>query len=589
MMQGIFKESLLDFRRSFNKYLSFEFIYSLLSSIMFAPFLSYIFNKLLILFKSNPNLINNEVVSFGLSFNGLFGLFIIGLLVVGILFVEFGVVIIIAHKNYFKQPIYMSEALKFALRKLPKLIGFGTFQLFFMLLLFIPLIDSTTFPTFLDLNITLTLSNFFGDSLIARLIYVAVIGCLLYLFLRWIFALHFIFIKDRTVWQAMKSSWKMTKYRKLRTIVPLVLLNIMIFALGFFIVRFVSRLADMLDSKMIGDFIGSYLLTFSSFFTILLSLFLIPLNIIILTRIFYKFLIDSDETIHDDVIIKKSRLSHLEKRVSALLSKKRSVVRVTVVVILSFIFLINYSTNEAVSYLPWNIEVAAHRGDGYHSPENSMSGIQSAIEKGVDTVEVDVAMTKDGVIVLSHDDDLMRTAGIPDKIEDLTYDELSQVDIGHLFDQAFTGEQVPTLAEVLALTTETETQVIIDVKVDKDLEIYAERILDLIDTFDAEALSLVQSFNNGFLKVVRQMNEDIQIGQILYLSAGNLNLLDVDFYNIRQTMLTEGFIEHAKKANRDVWVWTVNDPRHIKEVLKYDIDGIVTDYPERVYQLLELN
>lgn len=588
-MQQTFKRGFIDFRHSYRKYLTFEFIYSLLSSIMFAPLLSYIFNRLLILFKSNPNLLNNDVISFGMSFRGLIGLFLIGLCVVAILFVEFGVVIIMAHKHYFRKPVYIIASLKKAFRKLPKLLGLGTFQLFFMLLLFIPFVDAATFPTFLDINVTIVLSDLLGDSIIARIIYYVAIASLLLLFMRWIFALHFIFIKDQTVWRAMKSSWKMTKYRQLRIILSLVLLNVIIFSIGFLLITFVSQLAHTIGSKAIGDFIGNYLITFSSYFTIIMSLFLIPLNIIILTRLFYQFLANSGEKVQDELILKVGRLSQTEKRIDNLIDRRKWGVRLVLVAVLSVMFLINYTTNEAVSYLPWNIEIAAHRGDGYHSPENSMSGIRSAIEKGVDVVEVDVALTKDEVVVLSHDDDLMRTAGVPDKIEDLTYSELSHIDIGHLFDKSFTGERIPTLAEVLAVIKETDTKVIIDVKVDKDLDIYAKKIIDLIETFDAEELSLVQSFNYGFLKVVREMNEDITIGQILYLSAGNLSLLDVDFYNIRQTMLTERFIKHAKKENRDVWVWTVNQPRHIKEVLKYDIDGIITDYPERVYQLLDLN
>lgn len=589
MMQDIFKKSFSDFKQSYNKYLSFEIIYSLLSTVMFAPLLSYIFNRLIILFKNNPGLINNEVFSFGLSFNGLIGLFLIGLLVVSILFVEFGVVIMIAHKNYFRQPIFLSAALKATMKKLPKLLGLGTFQLFFMLLLFIPFVDVATFPSFLDVNVTIILTDLLEGSLIASMIYFVIFGLLLFLFIRWIFALHFIFIKDETIWRAMKSSWRLTKQHKIQTVIYLVLVNVMIVVIGILFVTLLGYLASTMDSKAIWDFVGNYLMTFSSYFTIILSLFLIPINIIFLTRLFYRFLADSGEKVADDVILKESRLMNSEKKLDQLLSKRKSTLKITVVFILSMMFVINYTTNEAIVYLPWHVQVAAHRGDGFHSPENSMSGIHAAIEKGIDAIEIDVAMTKDGVIVLSHDDDLMRTAGMPDKIADLTYDELSEVDIGRLFSDEFIGETIPTLADVLATIKETETQIIIDVKVENDLEVYAQKIIDLIETYDVAELTRVQSFNNGFLRAFRALNEDIKIGQILFISAGNLALLDVDFYNIRQTMLTERFIKHAKRNNREVWVWTVNQPRHIKKVLQYDIDGIITDYPERVYRLLDIN
>src|SRR5699024_11410129 len=127
--------------------------------------------------------------------------------------------------------------------------------------------------------------------------------------MRWIFALHFIFIKDQSVWGAMKSSWKMTKYRQLRIILSLVLLNVIIFSIGFLLITFVSQLAHTIGSKAIGDFIGNYLITFSSYFTIIMSLFLIPLNIIILTLLFYQFLAYSGEKDRKRTLLNSSHVS----------------------------------------------------------------------------------------------------------------------------------------------------------------------------------------------------------------------------------------------------------------------------------------
>lgn len=84
------------------------------------------------------------------------------------------------------------------------------------------------------------------------------------------------------------------------------------------------------------------------------------------------------------------------------------------------------------------------------------------------------------------------------------------------------------------------------------------------------------------------LNAEIKIGQILYFAIGDLSLLDVDFYTIEQVMLTEQFVKRAHRKGREVWVWTVNSERNLKEVLKYEIDGIITDYPARAHQMVEL-
>lgn len=588
-MQELFKNSFGDFKRSYGKYLSFELMFSLLASGIFAPFLTYVFNRLLIIFRNSPALLNNEVLSFGFSFKGFVVLFLIGLFAVSILFVELGVIVIISHKSFFRKRIYISQAVNTAISKLPKLIGLGLFQLFFLLLLIFPWVDSTTMPTFIDLNLTIILTDFFNNSFAIMMTYIVAGIMFIYFFIRWVFALHFIFIQDKSVWNAMKASWKMTKRHKIRLIIYLIALNMTIFLIGVGIVTGVSYLSGIIESKTIGHFIGNYLLTFTSYFTLVMSLFLIPLNVIILTQLFHQFSLLSGEQLNDQLYLRESRLlGNFEKKIEAFIATKQSAVRLVIVLLLSLMFLINYITTESVVYLPWDVEVAAHRGDGYHSPENSMSGIKSSIAKGIDAIEIDVAMTKDGVVVLSHDEDLRRSSGRPERIKDLTYEELMEVDIGRLFDASFTGEKIPTLAEALDYITETETKIIIDVKVYEDeAEEYAQKIVDLVNEYEAEELSLVQSFNNKFLRAVRKHNPHITIGQILFLSVGNLSKLDVDFYTIRQTMLTERLIKQARKENRDIWVWTVNNPRNIKEVLKYNVDGIITDYPERVYQLIE--
>jgi glycerophosphoryl diester phosphodiesterase len=78
------------------------------------------------------------------------------------------------------------------------------------------------------------------------------------------------------------------------------------------------------------------------------------------------------------------------------------------------------------------------------------------------------------------------------------------------------------------------------------------------------------------------MRRKIQSGA----SAGNVSSLDVDFYTISQNMLSDRFIDQAHRLDREVWVWTVNIERNMREVLKYDVDGIITDFPERLQMLV---
>src|SRR5262249_22055869 len=93
------------------------------------------------------------------------------------------------------------------------------------------------------------------------------------------------------------------------------------------------------------------------------------------------------------------------------------------------------------------VRVTAHRGHARAAPENTLSAIRKAIESGADYVEMDVQQTADGVVVLLHDRDLKRVAGVSRRLDELSYDEVRKLDVGSWFDPAFAGERVPTLEQ----------------------------------------------------------------------------------------------------------------------------------------------
>ncbi|MBU9712810.1 glycerophosphodiester phosphodiesterase family protein [Evansella tamaricis] len=588
-MFEIIRNSLKDFRFSYKKYLSFALIYMLLTSFLFVPIISFLFNRMLLIIGSG-SLLNADVYRIGLSPEGLVGMLVISLLAVVILFIEFGVMIVIAQKQFFNKNILVSEALITTLRSLPKLLGFGIFQLIILSFLMVPFMDLTGLPALFDINFTIFITDqYYGASYLLLFIYILVFLAAIFVLLRLIFTLHFIFIEGNTIWQGMKSSWRMAKSNKLKIIFNIILLNIILFLTGFLFVTVLSYIPVFTEAFFLGDVIKSYLLTFSSYMMIIFSLLLIPVNTIIITRLFFRFKKNQGDILEDNVKIYGSKnITAFENRVTRFFTKRKYTLVAVVLIYITSMFLINFTVNDNIVYLKWNVQVAAHRGDLHSAPENSLSSIRAAIDKRVDVVEIDVMLTKDGVVVLNHDSDLQRVAGVPRDIIDMTYEETQEVDIGRLFSDEFIGERIPTLDEALVEMKEENVKVLVDIKVEdtsRNRE-FAEKIVDLIEYHDMVEVSYVQAFNNQILQEVRELNDDIKLGQILYIAAGNLSGLDVDFYTIRQTMLSDRFIENAKRQNREVWVWTVNRERHIREVLKYDIDGIITDYPERVQSML---
>lgn len=581
---SIVRQSIADFHKVYKKYIVFSFIYMLITSFVFVPVISFILNRMLLMLGSG-SLLNGDVYKIALNPTGLVSMLLISLISVIIFFLQFGVLIIIAQQTYFSKAIFVWEALITTLRKLPNLLRFSSIILLFIIGLVIPFIDITPIPAILDFNVSIYLTNLYYHLTNWWLfVYVIALVFIVYVLLKFIFTLHFIIIEDQNIWNGMKRSWHLTK-GNFSLIITLFLFNVLFFIIGFMIIRLFSFIPDVLGTGMIGEFINNYLLSFFSFVSLLITIFILPVNFIIITRLFFYLKKRNGELIIDELTLSRSSLlTMFEKKVIHFFKKRRAILVASVAGYFALIFFINYTVNVQSDYLKWNVQVAAHRGDISRAPENTISSIRHAIEMGVDAVEIDVMLTKDMVAVLHHDQTLTRTIGVPYKVAQLTYGELSQYFITHRIDEHIFREKIPTLNEALIEMKDENISIIIDVKV-ADTRNYgdiAERIVHLVNEHELKDKVYVQSFHYDILQEIRQRDEEIKIGQILFLSAGNLRNLDVDFYTVRQTMLSDRLVKNARRLDREVWVWTVNHERNINEVLKYDIHGIITDYPEKV-------
>lgn len=587
-MYALFKQTLNDFKHTYDKHFAVELLFKLLTSFLFIPIFSFLFDKMIRVLGSGP-LINRDVYKIGLSLTGWSVLIAIALICVIIVFIELGTLIVIAQKKYFQRKVAIVDALFTVLRIAPKLLGFGIIPLVIFIAFLFPLADSPYLqPLRESFNFSIFLQNQLYYPYLFVLFYVALIWLVLYTVIRWIFTLHFILIEQQPVMKAIRSSIRLTRQNKSKTLVYLLSFNIAVVLLGLASLYAFSIISSLLETFAVIHFVQKYLTVLYGFMTLLFSMIALPLNIIYITRLFYQF--KKNERVADELAMHKTkRLSHIEARMRALFATRRSLLMFTLTMCFVGMIAMNFSLNENIAYVRWHMAVVAHRGDLHYAPENTISSIRSAIDKGVDVVEIDVQITKDGVVVLHHDTDLMRMAGVPYRVSDLTYEELAKLDIGKRFDPQFAGEKIPTLQAVFDhIEHDHEVRLLIEIKPHPLYANIVNQVLELIERYNYEDRVLIQSFDNAVAQRVRSVNPDVKVGQILFLKAGNLAVLDVDFYSISINLLSKSFVRDAHKLHRQVWVWTVNSERDMKEVLKYDIDAIITDYPERLQNLVNV-
>ncbi len=577
--------SFIDFRRHYKKYIAYGLVFMFLTSFVFVPLLSYLFNRLMISFGSGV-LLNRQAFQIVLSYRGFIGLVLIASVAVMIIFIELSGLIVLAQKKYFSKDVFISESIFTAIRTVPRIIGIGMLHLIFILLILSPLVELPIAPAITaELEIPPKLMDLIDDSKLAMYIYQAVLLLFTFILLRLIFTVHFILLEKKPTIKAIRDSIHLTQGRNVITLLSLFLLNLIILGGGFLLLTGISLAPSYLGIRVSG-LLETYLLTFNSFLGILLTMIVLPINMIYLTRLFYKLRQNTGVEVKDDLkTISNHILVQFELVVRRLFRRRKILLLSVLVINLIGSFFVGHSLNENLMHIGRNIQIAAHRGDPLNAPENTMSAVRAALDQHADFIEIDVQLSKDHVVILNHDMGLSRVAGIPERPMELTFEELSQLDVGSHFSEEFKGEPVASLDEVLE-EVKGKAKVIVDVKAYGPIDILAEEVVRSIERAGMEEDAYVQSFDYEFLKHVRALNPNIKLGQIMYYALGNLSRLDVDFYAIDKSMLDRDIIRQARADEREIWVWTVNKEEDIREALMYDIDGIITDYVDRVQDII---
>lgn len=234
------------------------------------------------------------------------------------------------------------------------------------------------------------------------------------------------------------------------------------------------------------------------------------------------------------------------------------------------------------------IMITAHRGDQSAAPENTLSAFEAAIENGADYVELDVIETKDRILVILHDDSLMRTAGLEKNIWDVTYEETQKLDAGSWYSGDFVGERIPTLEEVIELC-KGKIKMNIEIKVaGHESEEFVEKVVDLIQREEILSQCIVTSFDYDTVRKVKELEPSIQAGLILSKEGKNLaDYQDMDLFSISRKILTKDLVEEAHKMGKPVYVWTVNKKREIKKFWRMGVDNIITNDPGLVRKIVQ--
>ena len=230
--------------------------------------------------------------------------------------------------------------------------------------------------------------------------------------------------------------------------------------------------------------------------------------------------------------------------------------------------------------------IYCHRGFSSKAPENTLPAVTEALDALADGVEVDVQMTKDGVLVLSHDTNTKRMSGVSKDIAKSTYEELLALDFGSGFSGEYAGTRIATLEEAMELI-KGRGFLIIDMKRNAAGAELADRVVELIEKYDMTFQCAVQSTDTRYLKRVHELNEDISLGYILTAAIGNYYQIELyDFFCVRSMFVNKTTLSRAHSEGKAIYAWTVNTRAEMERMKQAQVDAIITDYPSRAKEVV---
>lgn len=246
-------------------------------------------------------------------------------------------------------------------------------------------------------------------------------------------------------------------------------------------------------------------------------------------------------------------------------------------------------------------KVISHRGANKVAPQNTIPAFEKSLEIGCDGFETDIHLTADGYPVICHNYTIDETSDGKGEVRTMTLEELRTYDFGSYFSEEFKGTKLPTLEEFLDVSSKGDIEIMnIEIKppLDGNLEIVAKTI-DAVKEKGLFDKLLISSFSSEVLVECKRIDPNCKTG-FLYapnkphfyktMLFGYVNFakkIKADYLHPHFAAVTRSYVKKLHKNGIKVNVWTVDNPKIAVKLLKYGVDGLITDLPAMANELVE--
>ncbi|MGE4571499.1 MAG: glycerophosphodiester phosphodiesterase [Candidatus Izemoplasmatales bacterium] len=408
----------------------------------------------------------------------------------------------------------------------------------------------------------------------------------IYLLLLWfyiglIFFTHSLVHRSISLKEAYKHSRKSLSKKKIKSFIFILSLNVILNLLLIFIYGLILFIA----SQIIGLIHGSnviYSIIITSMYSIywiiaiIFSAIIIPLNISLISHIYYQ----SNDTMTLNI---ETHSNHKQ------INKKCLIGFSVLAFLLVFAFNIasissSVSDTEDRFQILKQEEIIAHRGASMQAPENTLAALDLAINQGADAVEFDVKGTKDNIPILLHDDTLIRTTQFDIKlnVKDINYETIEKYEAGSWFSEEFMDEKIPTLEEAFQLIA-GRTVAFIDMKTSN--RVIELEVVRLIEVYEMENHVKIMSFDVNQLSRFKKLNPNLETILLVSNFYGQIDPLfyedDINHFALRISIIDRdpSIVKRIHNHGKRVYAWTVDTENQIVIGVNADVDGFITKRP----------
>lgn len=484
------------------------------------------------------------------------------LIVAFFMFIEFSILTFTIYGQLTDKKYSYRKILKNAWNKTKNLAGFQTLFFIIYFIITIPTINlgvksvlakNLFIPKFISGEIMKTNSGF--------IIWGSIMIVFAYINLRLIFTLPLTAVGDENILDSIKRSWELTKTGKRKLVITIILFETIYIIIAVILIGVITFLCIYVDKDGNNPIVQT--LFFSAISAIIFFIGVLS-KITVITSL-VTVLIDQNE-ISDELV------NNLNE------NKKKSSLIATFTTILIVIAAIINGFNIYGNGVNKNSETIAHRGYVYKGVENSIEALEGAAEVGANYVELDILLTKDNKFVVMHDYNLKRLAGINKRVQDMNYDEV----VGLPIKQGDYTSKIPSLEEFVNKAKDLNMKLVIELKPHGgEPSNYVDILIEEIKKLKLENYKFM-SLNSKVMEELETKAPNLETGYVIPLQFGNFHQSNVDFFVIEDFSYRDRLVEQAKKQNKKVFVWTINDPALITKYLQSPADGIITDEPELV-------